>query len=292
MMSYILELQDVSKSFKDFSLEDISFTLKPGYIMGLIGSNGAGKSTTIKLILNLMKKDKGSIKVFGLDHIQNERDIKQRIGFVLDQNYYYEDLTILEMKNIIAPTYKKWVDTTFNKYLKEFNLPPKKKIKDLSKGMQMKYSLAIALSHDADLLIMDEPTSGLDPIVRSELLDILSYVIQDESKAILFSTHITSDLDKIADFITFINDGKLIFSMSKEDIHDNYAVIKGKTEFIEKLESRNVKEHIIGLRENKYGFEALTDNKNSIESIFGNNLVMEKPTLEDIMVFYKKGVLK
>lgn len=291
-MSYILELKNVSKSFKDFSLEDISFTLRSGYIMGLIGPNGAGKSTTIKLILNLLKKDKGSIRIFGLDNIKNERDIKQRIGFVLDQNYYYEDLTILEMKNIIAPTYKKWEDTTFNRYLKEFNLPPKKKIKDLSKGMQMKYSLAIALSHDADLLIMDEPTSGLDPIVRSELLDILSYVIQDESKAILFSTHITSDLDKIADFITFINDGKLVFSMSKEDIHDNYAIIKGKTEFIEKLESRNVKEHIIGLRENKYGFEALTDNKNSIESIFGNNLVMEKPTLEDIMVFYKKGVLK
>lgn len=291
-MSYILELKNVSKSFKDFSLEDISFTLRSGYIMGLIGPNGAGKSTTIKLILNLLKKDKGSIRIFGLDNIKNERDIKQRIGFVLDQNYYYEDLTILEMKNIIAPTYKKWEDTTFNRYLKEFNLPPKKKIKDLSKGMQMKYSLAIALSHDADLLIMDEPTSGLDPIVRSELLDILSYVIQDESKAILFSTHITSDLDKIADFITFINDGKLVFSMSKEDIHDNYAIIKGKTEFIEKPESRNVKEHIIGLRENKYGFEALTDNKNSIESIFGNNLVMEKPTLEDIMIFYKKGVLK
>src|SRR5690554_3745475 len=140
-MSYILELKNVSKSFKDFSLEDISFTLGSGYIMGLIGPNGAGKSTTIKLILNLFKKDKGSIRIFGLDNIKNERDIKQRIGFVLDQNYYYEDLTILEMKNIIAPTYKKWEDTTFNRYLKEFNLPPKKKIKDLSKGMQMKYSL-------------------------------------------------------------------------------------------------------------------------------------------------------
>lgn len=214
-MEPILEINNLRKNFKSFSLKDISFSMEKGYIMGFIGPNGSGKSTTIKLILNLLRRDGGEIKVFGLDNIQHETEIKNRIGFVLDENHFYEELTLQEMKRIIAPLYKNWDDRAFTRYLADFNLPPRKRIKDLSKGMKMKFSLAVALSHNAELLIMDEPTSGLDPVVRNELLEILTYLIQDENKGVFLSTHITSDLDKIADYITLINDGRIVFSTSK-----------------------------------------------------------------------------
>ncbi|EET84215.1 ABC transporter related protein [Clostridium carboxidivorans P7] len=185
-MSNILEIKNLRKEYKGFTLDNINFNLPKGFIMGFIGPNGAGKSTTIKLIMNLIKKNSGEIKIFGLDNIKNEKDIKQKIGFVYDENYFYEELTLTEMKNLIAPFYKNWNNAAFNKYMSDFNLPEKKKVKELSKGMKMKFSLAIALSHKAELIIMDEPTSGLDPIFRSEMLDILYSIIQDENKGILF----------------------------------------------------------------------------------------------------------
>src|SRR6056297_3152098 len=179
----ILEIMNLKKEFEGFTLKDISLTLDRGFIMGFIGPNGAGKSTTIKLIMNLINKDGGEIKLFGKDNIKNEIEVKNKIGFVLDENHFYEDLTLTEMKNIVAPFYKRWNENAFDNYLKDFDLPSKKKIKELSKGMKMKFSLAIALSHNAELLIMDEPTSGLDPVIRSELLDILSDLMQDENKS-------------------------------------------------------------------------------------------------------------
>jgi len=225
-MDYILEVNNLRKEFKNFTIDDISFKLEPGYIMGFIGPNGAGKSTTIKLIMNLLKKDGGEIKIFGKDHIKHEKEVKNRIGFVYDENYYYEDLTINSMKNIVASFYSNWDDDKFYQYIKEFDLNPKAKIKTLSKGMKMKFSLAVALSHNADLIIMDEPTSGLDPVFRREILDILYSVIQDDTKSIFFSTHITTDLEKVADYITFINKGKIVFSQAKDDILENYAIVK------------------------------------------------------------------
>jgi len=222
-----LEVNNLSKNYKEFSLQNLSFSLEPGFIMGFIGPNGAGKSTTIKLIMNLIKKDGGEIKVFGMDHLKHEKEIKEKIGFVYDQNHFYEDLTLAEMKKIIAPFYKSWDEEDFQKYLKQFNLSLKQKIKELSKGMKMKYSLALALSHHAELIIMDEPTSGLDPIIRSELLEVLYEIIQDDRKSILFSTHILRDLDKVADYITFINDGELVFSQAKDKILESYQIIKG-----------------------------------------------------------------
>ncbi|HHV97991.1 MAG TPA: ABC transporter ATP-binding protein [Clostridiaceae bacterium] len=284
-MAPVLEIKGLSKRFKDFSLKDINLSLCSGYIMGFIGPNGAGKSTTIKLIMNLIKKDEGEIKIFGMDNIKNEQEVKNRIGFVLDENYFYEELTVEEMRWVLAPAYKDWNENTFQKYLKEFQLPPKKKIKELSKGMKMKFSLAIALSHNADLLIMDEPTSGLDPLVRSELLDILSEVIQDENKAVFFSTHITSDLDKIADFITMINQGEIILSMPKDDILNNYGIVKGGRELLNS-DSRN---SFIGIKENKFGFEGLTKDRKQAKKIFGDKVVIEKPTLEDVMLYYVRG---
>jgi ABC-2 type transport system ATP-binding protein len=252
--------------------------------MGFIGPNGAGKSTTIKLILNLINRDGGVIRVFGMDNIKYETQVKNRIGFVLDENFMYDELTVREMKNIIASFYKRWDDKTFDNYMKKFELPYNKKIKELSKGMKVKFSLAAALSHNAELLILDEPTSGLDPVVRNELMDILSDVIQDENKAIFFSTHITSDLDKIADYVTFINNGEVIFSTAKDDILENYGLVKGPSELIN-ADNKGV---FIGLREYGFGFEALVKDKRQARKVFGDKILVEKPTLEDIMVYYTR----
>lgn len=280
-MNSILEVKNLNKSFKDFSLKNVSFSLPRGFIMGFIGPNGAGKSTTIKLIMNLLKKDSGEIKVFGLDNIKNEKEIKNKIGFVYDENYFYEELTISEMKNVIAPLYKFWDKDAFDKHIKNFELSPKKRIKDLSKGMKMKFSLAVALSHGAELLIMDEPTSGLDPLVRGELLDILSFLIQDENKGVFFSTHITSDLDKTADYITLLHNGEVLFSTAKDELLDSYTIIKGD----KKLLNEAVKQNFIGIKENSFGFEGLLRDRNSIKTLFKDNVIVEKPTLEDIMLY-------
>ncbi|GLC30590.1 ABC transporter ATP-binding protein [Clostridium omnivorum] len=280
-MSTILEVKNLRKEYKDFTLKNINFTLERGYIMGFIGPNGAGKSTTIKLIMNLIKKNAGEIKVFGLDNIKNEREVKQKIGFVYDENYYYDELTINEIKTIISPFYRQWDNAAFNNYLKQFDLDPKKKVKALSKGMKMKLSLAVALSHKAELIIMDEPTSGLDPVFRSEILDILYSLIQDESKSIFFSTHITTDLEKIADYITFLNNGEIVFSSPKDEILDSYALIKGGKELLD----ADTKKEFITVRENAFGFEALTNNLNKVKRVFGDKIIIEKPSLEDIMVY-------
>jgi len=284
-MELILEVKKLSKTFKDFALKEISFAMEKGCIMGFIGPNGSGKSTTIKLILNLLRKDSGEIKVFGLDNIKDEIEIKNRIGFVFDENHYYEELTLTEMKKVVAPLYKNWDDRTFARYMADFNLPPQKKISDLSKGMKMKYSLAIALSHHADLLIMDEPTSGLDPVIRSELLDILTYIIQDEHKGIFLSTHITSDLDKIADYITFINDGQIIFSTSKDDLLDQHGLVKGDKNLLDD----DIRNSFVYIKENQYGFAALTKDRQRTKSLLDSQVLIEKPTLEDIMLFYTRG---
>lgn len=284
MVEKVLEITNLSKKYKDFSLKGINITLEKGYIMGFIGPNGAGKSTTIKLIMNLIKKDSGEIKIFGLDNNSNDILIKERIGFVYDENHFYEELTVKEMKNVIRPFYSKWDDIIFNSYVKKFELPLNKEIKHLSKGMKMKFSLAIALSHHAELLIMDEPTSGLDPLIRSELLDILQTLLQDENKSIFFSTHITSDLDKVADFITLINNGEIILSKAKDQILEEHCIVKGSNKQL----NNNNQGNFIGLKQNDFGFEALCMNRKEVIKQFGDSVMIEKPTLEDIMVFYTR----
>ncbi|OFI07074.1 ABC transporter ATP-binding protein YtrB [Clostridium acetireducens DSM 10703] len=284
-MENILEIKNLRKEYKNFVLKDINFNLPKGYIMGFIGPNGAGKSTTIKLIMNLIKKNSGEIKVFGLDNIKHEKEIKNRIGFVYDENYYYEDLKINEIRKIIKPFYSNWSDDTFNKYIKDFNLDVNAKVKTLSKGMKTKFSLAVALSHNAELIIMDEPTAGLDPIFRREILDILYDLIQNEEKSVFFSTHITTDLEKIADYITFINDGEIVFSKEKDDIMENYALIKGSNDIL----NEENKKDFIAVRKNRFGFEALTDKKEFIAKKYKDDVIIERPTLEDIMLFIVKG---
>lgn len=277
----MLKVKNLTKEFKNFKLKDVSFNLEPGYIMGFIGPNGSGKTTTIKLIMNLFKRDSGSIEIFGRDNIKFEKDIKNRIGFVYDESHFYEDLTIRQMKNIVAPFYTEWNEEIFQKYIKDFSLDDKLKIKKFSKGMKMKFSLSLALSHNADLIIMDEPTSGLDPIFRREILDILYEVIQDENKSIFFSTHITTDLEKIADYITFINDGQIVFSEIKDKILESYVIVKGGNELL----NSNSRKEFIGIRETNIGFEALTNSKDNIKRIFKDKVIIEKPSLEDIMFY-------
>jgi len=284
----ILEVKNLRKNFRGFTLKDISFSLPRGFIMGFIGPNGAGKSTTIKLIMNLLKRDGGEIKIFGLDNIKHEKEIKEKIGFVYEESYFYGELTISEMKRVIAPLYKNWDEEAFMKYLKEFDLPAKRKIKSLSRGMKIKFALAIALSHRAELLIMDEPTSGLDPLIRSELLDIFSSLIQDENKSIFFSTHITSDLDKVADYITLINKGEIIFSTTKDEIIENYGIVKGSKDVLDE----NIKKYFVGIKENKFGFEGLVKDKKQIKKLLKDTVIVEKPTLEDVMLYFTKEEFK
>jgi len=284
-METILQVKNVVKEFTGFKLNGISFSLEPGYIMGFIGANGSGKTTTIKLIMNLLHLDMGEIKVFGLDSRKNEQEVKQRIGFVYDDNHFYEELTIGQMTKVLAPFYKHWDWETYNRYVHRFALPATKKIKTFSRGMKMKYALAVALSHKAELLIMDEPTSGLDPIVRSELLDILSEVIQDERCSVLFSSHITSDLDRVADYVTLIHNGNILFSTSKEEVFERYSLIKGERSLL----GSELRRYLVGVRENQFGFEALVTDQEQALRLTGGKAIFERPTLEDIMVYCTKG---
>lgn len=283
-MENVIELKNVRKSFDGFQLKDFSLTVKKGFITGFIGGNGVGKSTTIKLIMNLLQPDSGTVSIFGLDYKKHEKEIKQRIGFVFDENVFYENVTLAELKKIIKPAYVNWDDKLFNHYVKTFELPLNKKIKTFSKGMMMKASLTIALSHHAELIIMDEPTSGLDPIFRRELLDILRELMQDGEKTIFFSTHITTDLDRIADYITFIHIGEHMFTKEFHQIEEEYAIVKGGMELLD----RDTEQEFISIRKSAHGFVALTANKARVKDIFGELVLIEKASLEDIMFYTKK----
>ncbi|MCT1402647.1 sodium ABC transporter ATP-binding protein [Paenibacillus sp. LC231] len=280
-----IELRNLTKTYPLFKVDHVSLDVKQGYITGLIGPNGVGKSTLIKMMLGMVRPDSGSVKILGLDMPQHEVDIKQRIGIVSDDCFYYEHLTIRDTKRMIAPFYSHWNEKKFNRYLEQFELSPKKKVEDLSKGMKIKLALAVALSHEAELLVMDEPTSGLDPVFRREMLDLLADMMQDEKNTIIFSTHITTDLDRIADYITFVNDGKLVFNEAKDDVLERYAIVKGDMQLIDS----DIRKEFIGIRETTLGFEGLVDNRRKAAQLFSNNAILEKPTLEDIMYFTAKG---
>ncbi|MFD0710457.1 ABC transporter ATP-binding protein [Paenibacillus sp. GCM10027626] len=280
-----IELRNLTKTYPEFTVDNVSLDVKQGYITGLIGPNGVGKSTLIKMMLGMIRPDSGSVKILGCDMPKEEVDIKQRIGIVSDDCFYYEHLAIRDTMKMIGPFYKKWNEKKFNSYLEQFELSPKKKIQELSKGMKVKFSLAVALSHEAELLIMDEPTSGLDPVFRREMLDLLADMMQDESNSIVFSTHITTDLDRIADYIAFINRGKLVFNETKDEVLERYAIVKGDSQLLDS----DVRNKFVGIRETAVGFEGLVDNRQEAERLFGNYVVFDKPSLEDIMYFTAKG---
>ncbi|OGD27680.1 MAG: sodium ABC transporter ATP-binding protein [Candidatus Aminicenantes bacterium RBG_13_63_10] len=284
-MNNALEIRNLTKDYGDFLLDDVSFSLPPGTIMGLIGPNGAGKTTVIKLILNLLRRDGGEIKVFGLDNRSDEVEVKSRVGFVHDTPYFYERLRLTTIKDTVAPFYRDWDEPLFRKLLAEFDLPPRKSLVRLSRGMKMKFALALALSHRAELIILDEPTSGLDPVFRRELLGRLSALIQDEKTSVLFSTHITSDLERIADYITFLHKGRVVFSSPKDDILDRWAVVKAGRDLLTDDDRRFFR----GFREREYGFEGLTSDAAAARRRFGDKAVIEKAALEDIMFYLTRG---
>lgn len=283
-MSEVLRITNLCKSFKGFSLKSVNLSLDRGYIMGFIGPNGAGKSTTIKLVMNLMRRDAGEIRVFGLDNVADQKRIKERMGFVYDENVYYDELTPEEMKRAVAPFYSRWDEAAFQKRLRDFDLPPRKRIKQLSKGMKMKFALAVALSHHAELLVMDEPTSGLDPLVRSELLEILGSEMQSGEMSVFFSTHITSDLDKAADFVALIHGGEILFTRTKDELVEQYGLVRGPRELL----GVDAVKSFVGVRENQFGFEALTEDRREAKRLFGDRVVIERPTLEDIMLYFTR----
>ena len=284
-MNNVLEINNITKDYKKFKIDNISFNLPKGYIMGFIGANGAGKTTTIKLILNMIKRDSGEIKVFGLDNIREEERIKEQIGVVFDECYYLEDWTLNDVEKAVSMFYKNWNSSIYEKYLKEFNLARDKKVKDLSRGMRMKLMIAVAFSHEAKLLILDEPTSGLDPVARDEFLDILRDYIEDEEKSVIFSSHITSDIEKIADYITYINNGKIIFTGEKGEFLEKYCIIKGGKEDI----TESQKKEIIGLRMHSTGFEGLIELKKAVG--FSSKVIIEKASLDEIMIYMNKEAM-
>lgn len=276
---YAIELNGVTKKFKHFTLDDISFRLEEGFIMGLIGSNGAGKTTIIKLIMGLYIEDEGDINVLG-GNPYNQPKLKDAIGFVYDSPHFY-DFKLKKITKIIRSFYQQWDQQIYQKYMQAFKLSENMRFKTMSRGMKLKYNLVLALSHHAKLLILDEPTSGLDPVFRNEFLSILQKIINEEKLSILFSSHITSDIEKIADYITYIQNGKIIFTENRHDVFDRYQLIKGTDE----LNSRLL-DHVIGLEKTPYNFTALIQARPDASDFCEE---VTTPTLEEIMYYHERG---
>lgn len=283
-MEATIKVKNLNKKYEGFELKNISFEIPEGSIVGLIGENGAGKTTTIKSILNIIKSE-GEIQVFGKNIKQNEKEIKSKLGVVLDDSFLSEYLTPKKINSIMKNFYNTWDKKLFENYIKIFKLPENKMIKDFSSGMKMKLKIATAISHKPQILILDEPTSGLDPIVRNEILDIFrQFIAEDEKRSILISTHITTDLEHISDYIMFIKNGEITLNIPTSEILENYGIIKCD----EKDFSKIAKEDYEYYRKEKYQYEVLVNNKKMIKSKYGISTI-DKASIEDIMLFYIKG---
>lgn len=283
-MEAAIKVKNLNKKYEGFELKNISFEIPEGSIVGLIGENGAGKTTTIKSILNIIKSE-GKIQVFGKDIKQNEKEIKSKLGVVLDDSFLSEYLTPKKINSIMKNFYNTWDKKLFENYIKIFKLPENKMIKDFSSGMKMKLKIATAISHKPQILILDEPTSGLDPIVRNEILDIFrQFIAEDETRSILISTHITTDLEHISDYIMFIKNGEITLNLPTSEILENYGIVKCD----EKDFSKISKEDYDYYRKEKYQYEVLVKNKKMIKSKYGISTI-DKASIEDIMLFYIKG---
>ena len=279
-MENILEVKNLNKKYDNFKLNNISFTIPKGMIMGLIGENGAGKTTTIKAILNIIKYE-GNIKIMN----KNPEQVKDQIGVVLDEMFFPEILTAKDISIIMKDIYKNWDNQKYYQYLKDFDLPTNKPIKTLSKGMKKKLEIATCLSHQPKLLILDEPTSGLDPIARREVIDIFRNFIQNEECSILISSHITTDLENIADYITFINEGGVVLSKTCDEILNQYGIVKCTFKEFEQIDSNDYLKY----QKNKYGYDILIENKKQFQKKYDIKII-DKITLEDMMYLMIKGV--
>lgn len=278
-MNDMLQVKGLGKNYQAFTLQDITFTLPTGYVMGFIGQNGAGKTTTMKLILQMVQKDSGEVLFMGSPI---SAVLKQQIGVVFDSSFLLDDWKVKDIEGIFSGFYQNWDHALYEQYLHRFSLDKTKKIKDLSRGMKTKMSLAVALSFGAKLLILDEPTSGLDPVARDEILEILQEYIQDGTRSILFSTHITSDLERIADYITFINKGRMVYTGLKDEFLESFYIVKGGRDVLTSAQ----RQKIIGMRMHSTGFDGLIHAQNKGEF---NGMMLEKPSIQDIMVYISKG---
>lgn len=279
-----LEVKNLCKKYDGFELKNINIELPKGMILGLIGENGAGKTTTIKSILNLIKSNSWEIKIFGLNVRENEKKVKEDIGVVLDDSFFSEYLNPTDINKIMKNIYKNWDEKLYFKYLENFKLPKNKISKEFSSGMKMKLKITVALSHHPKLLILDEPTSGLDPVARSEILDIFQDFIQNEENSIFVSSHITSDLEHIADYITFINNGEIVISKTRDELLEKYGIVKcSKLEF-EKID----KNDYVKFKVNKYEYDVLVEDKIKFKRKYDFQII-DKPTLDEIMLIYIKG---
>ena len=283
-MANILEVQGLCKYYGDFHLDHVDLTLPGGTILGLIGENGAGKTTTIKAILGLIHRDGGSVKVFGREVTAGDPACREDIGVVLDESTFHDPLRAPQVGKILAGTYRNWDNTLFDAYLERFQLPRDKKIKEFSKGMKMKLSIAAALAHHPRLLILDEATAGLDPVVRNELLDDFLTFIQDEDHAILLSSHITSDLEKAADYVTYLHRGRVALQGAKDELLDNYGRLVCTRSDLAAVDSALLE----GTRVGQFGCEALVKDRQAFHRRYPG-LTVDPVTLEDIMVFTVRG---
>ena len=285
IMNKAIEIKNLVKRYDDnFQLGELNLDIPSGEIIGLIGENGAGKTTLIKSILDILRINKGEIKIFGKDIKNNETLIKEDIGVVLDNTFFPEVLNAKDIDSVMKSIYKSWDSKLYYDYLKEFNIPVTSIIKKLSKGMRKKLEIATALAHHPKLLILDEPTSGLDPVVRNEVLDIFLKFIADDEHTILFSTHITSDLEHIADEIVFIDKGKVLINKTRDEILDNYGILKCNLDEFIKID----KSDYMAYKKNKYNYEILVSDRNKVSKKY-KNMVVDKITLEDLMVLMIKG---
>lgn len=274
----MLKVKNLCKTYPSFRLDNVSFVLPEGYIMGFIGLNGSGKTTTLKSILNIVHPDSGEVEILGKNTATHETEIKKNIGFMLGSFDFYPKAKVSKITQVYRNFFDNWDEEKYRQYLHRFQLDENKRISELSAGMRVKYGLTLVLSHNAKLLILDEPTSGLDPLARDDLLDLFQEIIEDGKTSILFSTHITSDLDKCADFILMIKNGRIIANTTKDDLINSHALISGKKEDL----TDELFSNLISVKKSNLGFKGLILRKN----IKNNNLVIEKPNLEDIMVYY------
>ncbi len=285
-MNNILTLNNVNKKYEksDFSIRDISFSLPEGSILGFIGENGAGKSTTMNCILNVLRKDSGKIEIFGKEMSDEDTDIREDIGVVYDSNNFPEHLTAAQLSNIFEKIYRRWDNSCFQEYLKRFGLPRCQKIKTYSRGMSMKLAIAVALSHESKLLILDEATSGLDPIMRDEILDVLLEFVKQENHSILLSSHITSDLEKIADYIVFIHKGEIILNKTKDELIYEYGVIRCSENDFLSISAEDIISHI----KRDYQIDILVSDRKLMEKKY-KNLIIDNISLDEIMLLMVKG---
>ncbi|URZ88057.1 ABC transporter ATP-binding protein [Floricoccus penangensis] len=283
-MKSAVVVKNLSKSYKDFTLDDISLSIPQGSIFGLVGENGAGKSTFINAILGIINSSYDTLQYFGKDFEQNQKEIKEEIAVIFDQTHFDLEFTPKLVSGFMKYVYKTWDNGKFENYLLNFNLPKDKKLKEFSRGMKMKFEFAVALSHDTKLLILDEATSGLDPIFRDEILDILRDYSEDEEHTVIMSSHITSDLDKIADYVAFINHGKLVFIRDYDEIQENFGIVTCGLNTLQALSP----EDIVAYRKDDYSYKVLINNKHEIRKVF-KDLVIENASLEDLMLYTVKG---